>query len=575
MQLLVRFREWPGFCTQLLQIVGLHGTDAAKKAEEIVREHNEELMHNHNGARPPLGFGGEPLTNGNPEDTGATDRQAPAFSALFVEPIPPGMNFEDPDEDAQDKVQFVLNNITESTLLSMSTELRESVERQHQKWFASHLVEERAKMQPNYHHVYLELVKLFDDSSLWGQVLRETFVSVARLLNAEGTMQNATERTHLKNLGGWLGLLTLASDRPIKHRNIAFKQLLIEAHDTKRLVVVIPFVCKVLLQGASSAVFRPPNPWLMDIIHLLIDLYHHAELKLNLKFEIEVLCKGLSLDHKSIEPSGEILNRPPLEEPAEVLPQEQLEAFENLSLNGLASVGAGLPSRSVAPTIPDLGPMITIPPANEMVVSTSRLHDIVRSALTRALQDIIQPVVDRSVTIAAISTLQMIRKDFVTEGDENRVRSSAINMVKKTAGSLALVTSKEPLRANFTNYMRTLAQDLPSGLPEGTVIMCVNSNLDLACDIIEKQAEERAVPDIEEMLEADIEARRRHRLTRPNDAYFDNNTSRWSMTIPNPYKLSPNVNGLNPEQMAIYDEHNRVGPITCRFSIRRHPIPCQ
>lgn len=557
MQLLVRFREWPGFCTQLLQIVGLHGTDAAKKAEEIVREHNEELMHNHNGARPPLGFGGEPLTNGNPEDTGATDRQAPAFSALFVEPIPPGMNFEDPDEDAQDKVQFVLNNITESTLLSMSTELRESVERQHQKWFASHLVEERAKMQPNYHHVYLELVKLFDDSSLWGQVLRETFVSVARLLNAEGTMQNATERTHLKNLGGWLGLLTLASDRPIKHRNIAFKQLLIEAHDTKRLVVVIPFVCKVLLQGASSAVFRPPNPWLMDIIHLLIDLYHHAELKLNLKFEIEVLCKGLSLDHKSIEPSGEILNRPPLEEPAEVLPQEQLEAFENLSLNGLASVGAGLPSRSVAPTIPDLGPMITIPPANEMVVSTSRLHDIVRSALTRALQDIIQPVVDRSVTIAAISTLQMIRKDFVTEGDENRVRSSAINMVKKTAGSLALVTSKEPLRANFTNYMRTLAQDLPSGLPEGTVIMCVNSNLDLACDIIEKQAEERAVPDIEEMLEADIEARRRHRLTRPNDAYFDNNTSRWSMTIPNPYKLSPNVNGLNPEQMAIYDEFGR------------------
>ncbi len=102
-----------------------------------------------------------------------------------------------------------------------------------------------------------------------------------------------------------------------------------------------------------------------------------------------------------------------------------------------------------------------------MVVSASRLHEIVRTSLTRALQDIIQPVVDRSVAIAAIATQQMIHKDFATEPDENRIRTSAINMVKATAGSLALVTSKEPLRANFTNYMRSLSTDLPQGgLPE-------------------------------------------------------------------------------------------------------------
>ncbi|KAF4122680.1 CCR4-NOT transcription complex subunit 1 [Geosmithia morbida] len=558
MQLLVRFREWPGFCKQLLQIPGLQGTEAYKKAEETVREHEEDVSNGRNSAGTPhgLGFGSEPFTNGN-SDESAVSRPAPAFSAISVDPAPPGA-FEDPGEEAQDRIQFVLNNITENTLGSMYQELRDTVEQRHQQWFASHLVEERAKMQPNYHHVYLELIRFFQDNALWGEVLRETYISVARMLNSEATMQNSTERTHLKNLGGWLGLLTLARDRPIKHKNIAFKQLLIEAHDTKRLIVVIPFVCKVLLQGASSAVFRPPNPWLMDIIYLLIDLYHHAELKLNLKFEIEVLCKGLNLDHKSIEPSGEILNRPSADEAADVLPQDQLDAFENLSLNGLGpTVGNGLQSHSVAPTIPDLGPMITVPPANEMVVSTSRLHEIVLTALTRALQDIIQPVVDRSVTIAAISTIQMIRKDFVTEPDENRVRNSAINMVKATAGSLALVTSKEPLRANFTNYVRNLAGDLPSGLPEGTIIMCVNSNIDLACSIIEKQAEERAIPEIEEMIERDLESRRRHRATRPDEPYYDANASRWSMTIPNPYKLSPNINGLKPEQMAIYDEFGR------------------
>lgn len=572
MQLLARFREWPGFCKQLLQIPGLHGTEALKKADEIVREHDDDVVRSQStsGAAPSMVPPGESFANGSPDDLTGGDLPAPAFTSIGIDPLSPGIEFEDPDDEEQGKIQFVLNNITEGTLQSMCSELREMLQQRHQQWFASHLVEERAKMQPNYHNVYLDLVRFFEDQILWSEVLRETYVSVARMLNSEATLQNSTERTHLKNLGGWLGLLTLARDRPIKHKNIAFKQLLIEAHDTKRLIVVIPFVCKVLIQGASSAVFRPPNPWLMDIIYLLIELYHHAELKLNLKFEIEVLCKGLNLDHKSIEPSGEILNRPPVEEPVELLVQDQLDTFESLSLNGIGpGVAPGLSPQAPAPAIPDLGPLITIPPINEMVISTTRLHEIVRSALTRALQDIIQPVVDRSVTIAAISTQQMIRKDFVAEIDENRVRTSAINMVKATAGSLALVTSKEPLRANFTNYMRNLSNDVPSGLPEGTIIMCVNSNLELACSIIEKQAEERAVPEIEEMIESDLEARRRYRQQHPNESSYPANINRWAMTIPNPYKISPNMPGLNPEQMAIYEDFARQ-PRSASTSLPSH-----
>ena len=560
MQLLSRFREWPGFCRQLVRIPGLQGTEAYKKAEEICRDHEEEVR-SRNGAGTPhrLGFPNESFPAGLTEDDAVAERSAPPFASINIDPPTPGVDFEDPADEAQGKIQFVLNNITETTIESMYSDLREMMEQKHQEWFASHIVEERARMQPNYHGVYLKLVKLFQDHILWSEVLRKTYICVARMLNSEATMQNATDRTQLKNLGNWLGLLTLARDRPIKHRNIAFKQLLIEAHDTKRLVVALPFVCKVLQSGYESAVFRPPNPWLMDIIHLLIELYHHAELKLNLKFEIEVLCKTLKLDHRSIEPSGEILNRPLVEESAEVLPLEQLEAFDSLSLNGLgAAVGGSISSQNIAPTLPDLGPLITLPPTSEMVVSTSRLHEIVRNALTRALQDIIQPVVDRSITIAAISTQQMIHKDFITEIDENRVRTSAVNMVKATAGSLALVTSKEPLRANFTTYMRNLSNDLPSGgLPEGTIIMCVNSNLDLACSIIEKQAEDRAVPEIEDMIEADLEARRRHRIQRPNEPFYESAVNRWAMTIPNPYKLSPGMNGLNPEQMSIYEDFAR------------------
>ncbi|KAK3994594.1 CCR4-Not complex component, Not1-domain-containing protein [Cladorrhinum sp. PSN332] len=572
-QLFGRFREWPGFCQQLLAITGLRGTEAWKKASEAVRQHDEEqLARSRNGVGMLQGgiSANDQLANGKLDDVLGAEQHMPPFTSVNVDPPPPGTIYEEPNGDAQGKIQFVLNNLTDTTLQSMFKELHDMLDVKHQQWFASHLVEERAKMQPNYHAVYLELVKQFEDKSLWTEVLRETYISVQRMLNSEVTMQNSTERTHLKNLGGWLGLLTLARDIPIKQKNIAFKQLLMEAHDTKRLIVVIPFVCKVLLQGASSNVFRPPNPWLMDIIHLLIELYHNAELKLNLKFEIEVLCKGLSLDHKSIEPSGEILNRVPIEDVGELVGPDALDNFESMSLNGMPGVNTAL-SAHPALAIPDLASSLTVPQTE--VVNANKLHDIINQALTRALQEIIQPVVDRSVTIAAISTHQMVKKDFATEPDENRIRTAAVNMVKSTAGSLAQVTSKEPLRANFMNYLRNLANELPQGLPEGIIMLCVNSNMELASSVIEKSAEERAIPEIEELIEAMLEERRRHRAQRPNEPFMDPTLNRWAMTIPHPFKLQPSLSGLGPEQMAIYDDFARQSRATAASSAAPSHVP--
>ena len=560
MQLFSRLREWPGFCKQLLQVQGLIGTEAFRKAEEVVREQQEEIPRSATGLSQSELVNGSGITNGHINAMLAVESSAPPFNSLNIDPPAYDQNVA-PSGDIQEKVQFVLNNISEENLESKFSELEDAIDGSHQQWFAEHLVEERAKMQPNYHKLYLDLVKRFERKSLWSEVLRETFVSCIRMLNAETTMTSAVERTHLKNLGGWLGSLTVARDKPIKHKNIAFKALLLEAFDTQRLIIVIPFVCKVLVQGQHSTVFKPPNPWLMDIIHLLMELYHHAELKLNLKFEIEVLCKDLKLDHKTIEPSSELMTRaPPVEEPTEPLPQEILP-FENLDLGGMdGSVVSGRFShQEITSSIPDLGPLLVYPPVNDMV-NQGRLQEIVRTAITRAVHEIISPVVERSVTIAAISTAQMIHKDFATEPNELRVRSAAINMVKKTAGSLALVTSKEPLRASMTNYIRALSTELPQGLPEGTIIMCVNSNLDLACSQVEKKAEERAVPEIEEMIEPELENRRIHRSSYPPERptpYVDPGLSRWSWTIPPPYKLQPSLDGLNQEQMAIYDEFAR------------------
>ena len=41
--------------------------------------------------------------------------------------------------------------------------------------------------------------------------------------------------------------------------------------------------------------FRPPNPWIQGILSLVAEIYNQDKLKLNLKFEIEMLYRNLNL----------------------------------------------------------------------------------------------------------------------------------------------------------------------------------------------------------------------------------------------------------------------------------------
>lgn len=53
------------------------------------------------------------------------------------------------------------------------------------------------------------------------------------------------------------------------------------------LLIILLFVDKV---------FKPRNPWTMSVMNCLAELHQEPELKLTLKFEVEVLCKALNID---------------------------------------------------------------------------------------------------------------------------------------------------------------------------------------------------------------------------------------------------------------------------------------
>lgn len=550
-QLISRLSEWAGFCHLLLQIPSLHGTPIFQKAEEVLREQGPQ-------ARDAEVAG---LANGNLEDAATADGAPQRFRSVNVAPPLRPELYQEPDEQVQDKILFVLNNVSDQNLDEKLQDLTDVLRDQHHQWFASYLVEERAKLQPNFQPLYLDLLGRIGSKVLWSEVLRETYVSASRLLNSEATLNSSMDRGYLKNLGAWLGSLTIAKDKPVKHKDVYFKGLLLEGYDSQRLTIVIPFTCKTLVQATKSTVFKPPNPWLMDILALLLELYHFAELKLNLKFEIEVLCKDLDLDHKTIEPSVIIRDRSSHFEDAmataAAIP-EGLEAFDDLAL---ASINQGVRNERLSPaaimsSLPSLDKILVLPSSASSMVDPNVLRQIVHSAVERAIAEIITPVVERSVTIASISTVQLVTKDFAIEPDEEKMRHAAGIMVRQLAGSLALVTCKEPLKVSMTNYIRMIQQEYSDQpMPEGLILMCVNDNLDAACGIVEKAAEEKALPEIEKVIEPQLEARRRHRATRPNEPFIDPSMNRWGLFIPEPYRQAPG--GLNKEQLAIYEDFAR------------------
>jgi len=209
-----------------------------------------------------------------------------------------------PTDKICDKVAFIFNNLSLSNIHQKSEDLQECLADDFTGWLANYLVTKRASIEPNFHNLYSTFLDTLRKPELTKEVLAETYANINILLGSDKAVANFSDRALLKNLGHWLGLITLGKNRPILMIDLDIKPLIIEAFHTgqQELMYVVPFVAKVLEACSKSSVFKPPCPWSMGIMNLLAELHQEHDLKLNLKFEIEVLCKNLSIELPSLRP---------------------------------------------------------------------------------------------------------------------------------------------------------------------------------------------------------------------------------------------------------------------------------
>jgi CCR4-NOT transcription complex subunit 1 len=101
---------------------------------------------------------------------------------------------------------------------------------------------------------------------------------------------------------------------------------------------------------------------------------------------------------------------------------------------------------------------VQISPQLGVLAERLGLKRLVPVAVDRAMCEIITPIVERSVTIACMTTYELVTKDYANDPDESRLRAAAHLMVSSLAGSLALVTCKEPLRVSLGSQLKMMLQ---------------------------------------------------------------------------------------------------------------------
>jgi CCR4-NOT transcription complex subunit 1 len=466
---------------------------------------------------------------------------------LLLASAPP---IQEPPERVKDRIHFIFNNVSVSNLSVKAKEMRELLLDEHQPYLARYFVVKRAAIEPNFQSLYVSFMDALVSvlPHLLDAVLVETFHNVRVLIDSEDIASSSSQRTILKNLGSWLGRLTIGKDRPLLHRDLCPKKLILSAFETGKLIVVVPFVAKILAAAADSRVFKPPNAWTMAQLRVLIELYNLPDLKLILKFETEVLCNHLNVDQSEIRPTQLFVNRP---EPS-----------------GLSSAQITA-SASSEKAVHNLDSFVRIPAAASALFALfPQLQRFVPIAMDAAIREIIQPVVERSVTIACITTRELVSVDFASEGDETRLRQAARMMVRSLSGSLAGVTCAEPLRVSMSNHLRSLLQSNASASHkdqmqalEQTVSLVVQENLELACALIEKAATERAVVEVEEALAAGYAARISHAQGSHRGRPFSDPAVTESFPAVVPQMLRSSPNGLSTAEYRVYEDFTRL-PMT-------------
>ncbi|ESL05212.1 transcriptional regulatory protein NOT1 [Trypanosoma rangeli SC58] len=529
-------------------------------------------------------------------------------------------NITAPPRVIQEQINFLIGNTDKHNIEHNASELAKQLRPEYYEYFAEYLVIKRAALEPNYHNIYLELLDKLQSKPLEKAIRSATVASIKRLLNSDKIRADPGERSLLKNLGFWLGHLTLAKNIPITVQDLCFKDLIFMGLREGKLMAVVSCVSRVLHHCMSSHFFCPPNPWTMRLLCLLWEMYNLKHLRVTLRFEVEVLCKHMNVTLKDIEryytlhpisPAAQLclsdvykeinfnqsgdfrVDEKDVQESSPLMPSQQktppqqqqqqqpppprqtrqLQASaEPFKPKDTMPVANAMPSGdSVVPS----HPAIHITPesvriSDEDVGFFANCLDAYRGSLVRTLEKIVQDAkvpLQRIVVVATVTACSIVTKDFLLDQDMGGMLRAGQSMARSLAANLCTVTVRDIMIEPFNKHVAVLAEHfIDASVPNAAErrdrlrTRVRENNMELCVRVLEYQAAEEAERRVHDKLmqtvREKLEAINAHEFPRIPNEYYAVQDVLMQMGE----VLRPPRN-VPPLQRAVYEEYRNNVPI--------------
>ncbi|KAI3741197.1 hypothetical protein L1987_58865 [Smallanthus sonchifolius] len=528
---------------------------------------------------------------------------------------------EAPPSETQDKISFIINNLSAANIEAKAREFTEVLKEQYYAWFAQYMVMKRASIEPNFHDLYLKFLEKANSKPLNKEIVQATYENGKVLLGSELIKSSSEERSLLKNLGGWLGKITIGRNHVLRATQIDPKALIIEAYEKGLMIAVIPFTSKILESCSNSLAYQPPNPWTMGVLALLAEIYAMPNLKMNLKFEIEVLFKNLNVDLKEVTPSSHLIDKVrevegnpdfsnkdvgsaqqpivgevksnmistlnQVELPVEVgssshssgysrilsqyaaphhIPAVTLSEDEKMAALGLSDklpsaqglLQAQLPFSVGQLPSSSMDQQVIINPKLQALGLHVPFQRVLGYTMELAIKEIVSSIVQRSVSIATQTTKELVLKDYAMESDESRIHSAAHLMVASLAGSLAHVTCKEPLRGSISSQLRNNLQGLNLNIATELLEHAVQLVTNDNLDLGCAFIEQAATEKAVQTIDSELAPQLSIRRKHREGAYFDTSLYTQGHVGVLPEVLRPKPGRLSHSQQRVYEDFVRL-----------------
>lgn len=328
-----------------------------------------------------------------------------------------------------------------------------------------------------YQHIIDDLCvpELYDES---------VAAAVQRIKEKLSTVPQSGDSAHqdvLRNLGHWVGRMTLARNKPVPS-SLPLKALLQQSMNKDKDVIhtATVLVTAVLSHAAHSSVFLPPNPWIVPLLRLLAAIHEREDIKMYTKFAIEDLFDAdcLKLDIEQFKP---------------VLSEEDI-LFENVR------------SHVVLRTLERVSPE-RVPQQTEIVVGT--IFSLIQQLRSPAFVQRIQT----SVGIARCCVYNMVMKDFAFDPDEERLQRAAESMMMCIMVNHLEANNKEMLHNALVQALkRNIAQYEPQQATVDELVQLIMTDVDgVVMLFLLEEGRKLAVKELDAMLAQSIRVRKQYK----------------------------------------------------------------